>query len=383
MANNITQSDLDALIAYLSQPDPHLTHGPKVAEFEREWSKWLSVNYTTMVNSGSSANDLTMLTLKHLRGVGEVVMAPFGWVSDIASVMHAGLTPVFVDIDLETLGISVDKAIAAVTPNTKTILVTHILGSNALSQKLLDFSADSGVPLIEDTCESHGATFKGKKCGSFGWISNFSFYYAHHLTTIEGGAICTNDPEVFEVSRMLRSHGMVREALSAETKARYRGDNPALNPDFIFAYASHNMRPTELQGVVGLSQLPRLDENNRRRCENFKAFLDGLDANKFLTHFDTVESSNYAFILVLKEPNFRERDRIEAQLRAAGIEFRRGLSGGGNQLRQPYLSQIARDYDLKDFPNLEHVHHFGWYIGNYPDLPRESMDKLFSALERK
>jgi CDP-6-deoxy-D-xylo-4-hexulose-3-dehydrase len=324
-----------------------------------------------------------MLTLKHLRGVGEVVMSPFGWVSDIASVVHADLTPVFVDIDLETLGISTDKAIAAVTQKTRAILVTHILGLNALSQKLLDFSADSEVALIEDACESHGATFKGKKCGSFGWISNFSFYYAHHLTTIEGGAICTRDPEVFEVSRMLRSHGMVREALSAKTRARYQKDNPELNPDFIFAYASHNMRPTELQGVMGLSQLPRLDENNRRRRENFKTFLDGLDADKFLTHFDTVESSNYAFILVLKDPDFGERDRIEAQLRAAGIEFRRGLSGGGNQLRQPYLSQVARDYDLKDFPNLEHVHHFGWYVGNYPDLPGELVEKLFSALEPK
>jgi CDP-6-deoxy-D-xylo-4-hexulose-3-dehydrase len=290
---------------------------------------------------------------------------------------------VFVDIDLETLGISTDKAIAAVTPKTRAILATHILGLNALTQKLLDYSADSGVALIEDTCEYHGATFKGKKCGCFGWISNFSFYYAHHLTTIEGGAICTNDPEVFEVSRMLRSHGMVREALSANTRARYQGDNPALNPDFIFAYASHNMRPTELQGVMGLSQLPRLDENNRRRRKNFRTFLEDLDSDKFLTHFDTVESSNYAFILVLKDPDFGERDRIEAQLRAAGIEFRRGLSGGGNQLRQPYLSQVARDYDLKDFPNLEHVHHFGWYVGNYPDLPGELVEKLFSALEPK
>jgi CDP-6-deoxy-D-xylo-4-hexulose-3-dehydrase len=174
---------------------------------------------------------------------------------------------------------------------------------------------------------------------------------------------------------------MVREALSAKTRARYQGDNPELNPDFIFAYASHNMRPTELQGVMGLSQLPRLDENNRRRRENFKTFLDGLDGDKFLTHFDTVESSNYALILVLKDPDFGERDRIEAQLRAAGIEFRRGLSGGGNQLRQPYLSQIAKDYNLADFPDLEHVHHFGWYIGNYPDLPGESLDHLFSALE--
>jgi CDP-6-deoxy-D-xylo-4-hexulose-3-dehydrase len=105
-----------------------------------------------------------------------------------------------------------------------------------------------------------------------------------------------------------------------------------------------------------------------------------LDADKFLTHFDTVETSNYAFILVLRDPDFRERNRIEAQLHAAGIEFRRGLSGGGNQLRQPYLSQIARGYDLKDFPNLEHVHHFGWYIGNYPDLPARNLNALKAAV---
>ena len=133
------------------------------------------------------------------------------------------------------------------------------------------------IPLIEDVCESHGATHDGKKLGSFGWASNFSFYYAHHLTTIEGGMICTDDAELYDLLRMLRSHGLVRESLRSETRQTFAKNYPDLNPDFIFAHYSHNMRPTELNGLLGLSQINRLDANVLKRRSNLEVFLSGLD----------------------------------------------------------------------------------------------------------
>jgi CDP-6-deoxy-D-xylo-4-hexulose-3-dehydrase len=380
MANNVTRGDLDRLIAHLQQPDPRLTHGPEVREFEREWAEWTGVKHCVLVNSGSSANELTMLALRHLKGEGEVIVPPLTWVSDIASVMFAGLTPVFADINPHTLGMDTQEILRKITPRTKAVFLTHILGYNALTRELVDALAARGIPLIEDVCESHGATFEGRRCGAWGWASNFSFYYAHHLSTIEGGAVCTNDSELYEICRMMRSHGMTREIESPEVRSGWPQRHPDLNPDFIFAYASHNMRATEIQGVLGRAQLPRLDANNEKRRSNLRTFLAGLDGGRFFTEFDQDGSSNYAFTLVLREPDPATRDRIEAALRAAKVEFRRGTSGGGNQLRQPYLRRAFPAIRPEDFPRVEHVHFFGWYIGNYPDLDAANIPRLCQLL---
>jgi len=368
MANNVTRSDLDLLIAHLQQPDPRLTHGPKVREFEREWAAWTGTKYCVMLNSGSSANELTMLALRALKGAGEVIVPPLTWVSDIASVLHAGLTPVFADVNPRTLGMDTGEILKKITPRTKAVFLTHILGYNALTRRLVEELGRLGIPLIEDVCESHGATFEGRRCGSWGWASNFSFYYAHHLSTIEGGCVCTDDEELYETIRMMRSHGMTREIDNTGMRQGWAARHPDLNPDFIFAHAAYNMRATELQGVLGLAQLPRLDANNVRRGENLRAFLAGLDPAKFYTEFDQTGSSNYAFTLILRQPDIALRDRIEAALRAARVEFRRGTSGGGNQLRQPYMRQRFPELKPEDFPRVDHIHFFGWYIGNYPDL---------------
>ena len=380
MQNNVTKSDLDKMIAYLQQPDPKLTHGPLVKEFEQRWSRWLGVKHSVMLNSGSSANDLTMMALRELRGPGEVIVPPLTWVSDISAVIRAGLTPVFVDIDRQSLALDPKLVLQAITPKTRAVFLTHILGLNGLTDELLSELKKSGVPLIEDVCESHGATHNDIKVGSFGWASNFSFYYAHHMTTIEGGMVSTNDDELYDVLRMMRSHGMVRESLDAKTRARYIGSHPDLNPDFIFAFASHNMRPTELNGLLGLEQLKRLDSNNLVRTRNFRHFLSVLDSDIFQTDFKFEGSSNYAFTLVLNEANRKTRDRVEEVLLNAGIEFRRGLSGGGNQLRQPYLKSIEGLPAPSEMKVTDHVHHFGWYIGNYPDLEAGKIDSLGEVL---
>jgi CDP-6-deoxy-D-xylo-4-hexulose-3-dehydrase len=239
---------------------------------------------------------------------------------------------------------------------------------------------ERNIPLIEDVCESHGAQFKGTKLGTFGWASNFSFYFAHHMSTIEGGMICTENEEVYQTCLMLRSHGMVREATSQETKQTYIDNNPDLHPNFIFAFPAFNMRNTEIGAVLGRNQLPRLDANNEKRQKNFKLFLDGLDSSKYQTDFALDGSCNYAFNLILKNPDHKFCERMMAELDKHGVEFRRGSAGGGNQLRQPYLQGVVEEKAHLNFPVVEHIHFFGFYIGNYPDLPEDKIRSLCDIL---
>lgn len=380
MHNNITEEDVDVLIKFLSQkPLPILTNGKKVREFEEAWSKWLGINYSVFVNSGSSANILTLLIIKEKYGDGEIITTPLGWVSDIASILHAGLTPVFVDVKFDTLSINENLILDKITDKTRAILVTHILGYNALSQKLLNICKQKNIMLIEDVCESHGTTFQSKKLGSFGDISNFSFYYAHHMTSIEGGMICTNDSSIYNMARSFRSHAMLREIDDEQTKEQIIKENPSLNKDFIFIASAYNMRSTELNAVMALNQLKRLDENNIIRKQNLNIFLDNLDGKKYYIEFNREGNSNYAFTLLLRMPDFEFRDKVENTLKENGIEFRRGMSGGGNQLRQPYLKKIFLN-EYEKYPICDHIHHFGWYIGNYPELEKEKIYNLCKIL---
>lgn len=383
MKNNISRKDLDAVIKFLkTKDDLILTQGKNVREFEKKWSKWLGVKYSVFVNSGSSANLLSILSIKEKFGLGEIIVTPLTWVSDIASIIQCGFKPIFVDINPKTLGMDNDQVIEKITPKTKAVFLTHILGYNAISQKLLDKLLIKKIPLIEDVCESYGATFKDKKLGTFGDISNFSFYYAHHMSTIEGGMISTNDSDTYEMIRMGRSHGMVREADSSSLKEKYRKKYPDLNPDFIFAFPGYNMRSTEINAVLGLSQLQRLDKNNKIRSKNLKIFLSNLDSVKYQTDLEIKGSCNYAFTLILKQPNPLFAEKVMRTLKAYGVEFRRGTSGGGNQLRQPYLREIVGDKEHIKYPNVEHIHFYGFYIGNYPSLEEKKIYKLCGILNK-
>ena len=380
MTCNITRTDLDLLIDYLSKDDPRLTQGENVRLFEQEWSKWLGVDYSVLVNSGSSANLLSISALKETVGTGEIIIPPLTWVSDIASVLQCGFAPVFADINPQTLGLFDKLVINKITSNTKAVFLTHVLGFNALTQKLLTELKLRGIPLIEDVCESYGAAFEGKKLGTFGLMSNFSFYYAHHMTTIEGGMIATNDDSLYQILRMLRSHGMVRESSSDQLKNSFYDKYPDLNPDFIFAFPAYNVRSTELNAVMGRSQLKRLDENNEIRKRNFKLFLNYLDPDKYFTDFELDGSCNYAFTLILKEPDDQSCEKVMTTLTELGVEFRRGTAGGGNQLRQPYLRRLETSNSPEEFPNTDHIHFYGFYIGNYPTLEAEKINRLTHIL---
>ena len=383
MSDNISRDDIDCLVEFLQQkPIPRLTNGSKVVEFEEKWSKWLGVKHSVFVNSGTAANELTMLALKYMYpDGGQIIVPPLTWISDINSVWFADFDTVFVDINLKNLSFDLDKLERAITDKTKAIFLTHILGLNALSDRLLKICEDNNILLIEDVCESHGVTYNNVKAGSIGFASNFSFYFAHHMSTIEGGMISTNDNHFYQLCRSLRSHGMVREFTDDKLIEKYHNDHPDLNEDFIFIGPAHNFRSTEINAVLGLCQLEKLDSNNKIRVNNFKYFVENLNSEKFYTDFEMDGQSNYAFIVILKEADFKLRDKIENIMNENGIEFRRGLSGGGYQLRQPFFKNQIKEHELyENFSNVEHVHNFSWYIGNYPTLEIEKIDNLLGIL---
>jgi len=381
MRNNILREDLDAVIEHLQKDDPILTNGPYVRQFEAEWSNWLGVKYSIFVNSGSSANLLTMAILKirYPEG-GEVIVPTLTWISDISSVLQNGFTPIFIDTDPYSLAMDSLEVISKITSQTRAVFLTHAQGFDGLTDELIDYLKQKKIPLIEDVCESHGATHHNKKAGSIGWISNFSFFYAHHMSTIEGGMICTNDSEVYQQLRMLRSHGMVRELTDLDLQNTYHIENPELNPDFIFSFPAYNVRNNEIGGIMGISQLKRLDDIVKRRTENLNRFLSQLDSNKYRTDFKVEGSSNYAFNLILKKPNNNFVLRLMNKMTEAGIEYRRGSAGGGNQTRQPYIKDILSDKAYLNFPETEHIHFYGFYIGNFPNLQNHEIDDICATL---
>tara|TARA_E500000331_G_C17174394_1_gene677608 strand:- start:54 stop:1223 length:1170 start_codon:yes stop_codon:yes gene_type:complete len=381
MRNNISRDDLDTLISYLKNEDPRLTQGEKVKEFEQLWSEWLGVEYSVFLNSGSSANLISIACLKNkFPEGGQIIVPPLTWVSDIASLIQYNFEPVFVDIELNTLAMNDKKIIENINSKTRAIFLTHIQGFNGLSNLLLKEISDKNIYLIEDVCESHGAKHEGKKLGSFGWISNFSFYYAHHMSTIEGGMICTNDKEVYNFCRLMRSHGMLREMDDVETKSAVISNNPELNPEFIFMYPAYNMRNTEIGAVLGINQLKKLDGFIEKRNKNFLYFLSQLDKKIYFTDFKLEGISNYAFNIFLSDDYKEKVDVLITNMKREGIEFRRGSAGGGNQLRQPYLKNYVPKNYHKNFPVVEHVHFYGFYIGNFPSLARAEIDSICSVL---
>ena len=378
MDNNLTKSDMHSVSKLIKKKDIILTQSKKVKEFEKKWSKWLGVRYSTFVSSGSSANYISISILKVLnknKYKNEIIVPTLTWISDISSILLNGFKPIFVDINLENLSMDIDQVLKKINKKTLGIFITHAQGFNGLNDKLLKAINKHKLYLIEDVCESHGATYKNKKLGTFGLMSNFSFYYAHHMTTIEGGMICTNDEELYQTFRMLRSHGLVREASSETFRNSYIDQYADLNPQFIFSFPAYNVRNTEIGGILGRSQLKKLDQNNIKRNENNFLFLSKINSERFQTNFRLEGSSNYAFNLVTKTADFNFTEKLMDKLNTEKIEFRRGSAGGGNQLRQPYLKSLFGDL-YRDFPKVDHIHFHGFYIGNFPSLEKNKIEKL-------
>ena len=381
--DNVSQKDREVLSDFILS-NQRLTNGLKVREFEDMWSKWLGIKHSVMVNSGASGNFLSIALVKELYGIGEVIVPPLGWVSDISSVVQLGMTPVFVDISMDNLSITAENIEKAITPQTKAIVLVHCLGFNAINEKILEISKKYNLVLIEDCCEAHGATFKGQKVGSFGDISIFSFYFGHHITTIEGGMVCVNDDNANDIVRLFRSHGLTREG-SQELQDNFVRNYPELNPLFTFAVAGFNVRSTEINAVLSIEQMNRIDSNVDKRRHNFKVWLDNLDNHKFYTEFDVEGNSNFALPLIMKkgyEDRFNINDDFSGVrdiLDLSGVEYRLGTAGGGNQALQPYLKKY--EYRIEgDLTNVNYVHSNSLYIGNHTDLTDEQIINLCKKL---
>ena len=386
MRQNIQRDDLNKVIELLKQDDPKLTAGPQVNEFEEKWSQWLGVKYSIFVNSGSSSNLLAIAWLKEKYPEGgRVIVPPLTWSSDVASVLWMGFKPIFVDIKLETLAINEDILEDTLKKynDIRAVFLTHAQGINGLTEKIVNLCQDNGIYLIEDVCESHGVKlFNKKKAGAEGIISCFSFYYAHHMSTIEGGMVCTNDKNIYEYMRMARAHGMLRESKSISIKSDYVNKFPDLNPLFIFPLKGFNFRNNEIGAIIGINQLKRLDKTIEKRADNFSYFIKGLPDWAF-KGFNLEGQSNYAFNLILNNPDKKLMSRLEKALEANEIEFRRGSAGGGNQARQPYIKKLDefKIYDpSKELPIADHIHFFGMYIGNFPELKKKEIDWLLEVI---
>jgi len=380
MKDPIQKDDILFLKSFLDENNiPRLSNGPQVELAEKMFCDWLGTRFCTAVNSGSSSNFITMQWIRNKFGQCSVIVPPLTWCSDWYAVLKAGLTPVTCDINLKNLSFDVEKLKKIITKDTKILFLTHVLGINALTKELLDIIKENNLILIEDVCESAGATFNKIKLGNFGYAANWSGFVAHHFSGIELGLITTNDEDFYEFSRSSRSHGMNRELKSNTTKQRNINNNPNLNKDFIFLDIAGNFRTTEISGTLLQSQLQKLDSNNQKRREKFQYFIERLDSTKYFTDFNLDGQCAYSFILILKEFNRDKWNKIEEALKSNRIEMRRGCSGGGSQLKQPYLKGFIQ-VDEKDFPVMEHIHFCSCYIGLYPDLEYEKIDRLLEIL---
>ena len=377
--DNVSTTDRQVLSDFILSGE-RLTNGPKVKEFENIWSNWLGTKHSVMVNSGASANYISIAIAKEVMGIGEVIVPPLGWVSDLASIAQLGMKPVIVDIDMKNLAITAENIKNAITPNTKAIVLIHCLGFNGISDEIIKIAKDNNIMLIEDCCESHGATYKGQRIGTFGDISLFSFYFGHHITTVEGGIICTDNEKLYNLAKLFRSHGMTREA-SSEVQEYYQTNFPELNPLFTFAVAGFNMRSTEINAVLGIEQMKRLDYNIAKRTENLNTWLLNLDASKFYLDFDVEGSSNFALPLVLKEPSKEQLKAVCDVLNEEKVEYRLGTAGGGNQALQPYLKFYNHRVE-GELPNVNYIHHYALYIGNHTELIESQIINLCSKLNK-
>ena len=380
--DSITDSDKKALTDFINEPNQRFTQGKKVKEFEDRLSDYLGCAYSVFVNSGASANYIMTSIMKEKKGVGEVIVSPLGWVSDVSPLVNLGFTPVFVDVSLNNMSISLENIKNAITDKTVGICLVHVLGFSAINDELVKFAKDNDLFLIEDCCESHGATHKDNlgftsKVGTFGDISNFSFYFGHHITTIEGGIVCTDDVELYNYAKLFRSHGMTREA-SSNLQEYYQIRYPELNPLFTFAVPGYNMRNQEFNAVLGLEQLKRLNFNVDKRSENFGIWLDNLDSSKFFVDYDQNGNSNFALPLILQNKDSDLFKMCCTLLEDEKIEYRVGTAGGGNQARQPYLEKYS--VVSHELENVNHIHDYGLYVGNHPELTSEQIINLCEKL---
>lgn len=362
MKDTITLSDKLAMIKFIITTN-QFTNGPKVREFEDAWNQWLGSEQSLFVSSGSTANLLLIDAVKEkydLQNFEKVLVPACTWVTNVSPVIQCGLTPIFCDINLDNYSFDLEhmKKIAIKHPDIKAIFVTHLLGYSADIEAYKEIFPNAII--LEDICESHGCLSpNGTKRGADAIGATFSFYFGHHMTTVEGGIVSTNDPDLYNLMRIKRSHGLARELPKEKYKQAIEA-YPDVNSKFMFLTKGYNFRNTEIPAVLGLSQLKRLDKMIASRKKNYITFWNII--KEYEDHFyvpsNSDTNSSFAFPIVAK--NKKVADKLKTELEIASIESRPIVSG--NLLAQPFLN----DYSLEPGSNLniQKLHENGVYVGN-------------------
>ena len=378
MDNAVTDSDKLDLVRFILTSDRY-TNGPKVREFEQEWSNWLGSKYSLMVSSGSTANFLLVAAVKEKFGLknGDKVLLPAcTWVTNVSPIFQLGLQPVFCDVNIQNFSFDIEHMlqIRQHHPDIKMIFVSHLLGFSAETERYKEIFPQAII--IDDICESHGCLAPdGKRRGADSLGATFSFYFGHHMTTVEGGMVSTNDPDLYELMRMKRSHGLARESGNLD---KYKNQHPEIHPQFLFMTDGYNFRSSDLNAVLGLSQLKRLDDNILIRRENFTKFVGIISehADKFYQIDLQQQNSNFCFPFIAKEKE--TISKLKLAFDNNNVEHRPVI--GGNLLRQPFL----KGYDFgatKETYTADLINDHGLYIGNSQFVGDEHLNLLSNILK--
>ncbi len=351
--------------------------GEQCSDFEEAFSSWQGRRYSVMFNSGSSANLAliqVLINLKKIKLGDRVGFSAVTWATNVMPLITMNLKPVPIDIEIDTLNISSKKVMEAYRKHKfKCLFVTNLLGFSDDIDKIRNFCQKNKVLLIEDNCESLGTEYKGRKLGNFGFASTFSFYVGHHMSTIEGGMVCTDDKEMDTMLRIVRSHGWDRHLSPSEQQTLRKKHNiDEFYGKYTFYDIGYNFRPTEIQGFLGLDQLRYLNTIVDKREKNYKK-LEKIYSNPDFVEIKTsglTKISNFAFPLICKTKAIRDRYMEKAY--RVGIEIRPIVAGSINN-QAFFVKYVAKKFSLR---NAESVHNNGFYFGNNPDLTEREIKLL-------
>ena len=359
------------------------TMGEKVNEFELAFASKFGSRHCLMVSSGSMANLVSIAALfyksdKPLQKGDEVIVPAISWATSFYPLQQYGLSLRFVDVDLQTLNIDISKLEAALTPKTKMVMAVSILGNPAELTRLREFCDKHDLILFEDNCESMGASLDGKYAGTFGDIGTFSTFFSHHISTMEGGLIITDDEELFHLMKSIRAHGWSRD-LPDNTSIINKSDD-----DFFEAYRfilpGYNARPLEFSGAIGLQQLKKLDDLVAIRRKNADLFVEMFaDDERFIIQKENGSSSWFSFTLILNPDIKTDRKQCLDHLRNEDIQFR--IITGGCFPRHDVIKYF--DYEIVDnLDNANIAHDRGFFVGNHPKSIENELTNLHSILDR-
>ena len=374
--DTINNADIDRLIEWL-KTYPRLTKGNVTLEFEKKWSKWLGTKYSVFVNSGSSANLLMLyaLIISGRMKNNKVVIPGLCWATDLAPILQLNLEPILCDIDLGTLSIDLEELEKTfIEENPSTLLLVSILGFSPRMNEIIELCKKYDVILLEDNCESLGTEYEGKKLGNFGLMTSFSTYFGHHISTIEGGIVSTNDDEMNDLLLSIRSHGWDRD-LSSDKQKELRGKNNISDFDafYTFYYPGFNLRSTDLQAYIGLGQLEKLDEIIEKREKNYKRFFSEIKNDFWSPNMVGSLTSNFCVPII--HPN---KENIIKKLVEKGIECRPLVCGSMG--RQPFY--VDR-FGVKPLKNCDLVDNLGIYVPNNHSLTDDELDLIINTINEE